>query len=86
MVENTILGIVLTVALAAVVIFFALKLGKKLILLVINGFLGLVALVIINFTGFVNIDINIISVLIAALGGLLGIVLLILLSTLGIAF
>ena len=86
MVENTILGIVLTVALAIVVIFFALKLGKKLILLVINGFLGLVALVIINFTGFVTIDINIISVLIAALGGLLGIVLLILLSTLGIAF
>lgn len=86
MVENTIIGIVLTVALAIVVIYFALKLGKKLILLVINGFLGLVALVIINFTGFVNIDINIISVLIAALGGLLGIVLLILLSTLGIAF
>ena len=86
MVENTIIGIVLTVILAIVVIYFALKLGKKLILLVINGFLGLVALVIINFTGFVNIDINIISVLIAALGGILGIVLLVLLSTLGIAF
>jgi len=86
MVENTIIGFVLTAALAVIVIFFALKLGKKAVLLLINGFLGLVVLVLLNLTPFVSIEINIFSVLIAALGGIPGLLLLILLSHLGIAF
>ncbi|HZX20124.1 MAG TPA: pro-sigmaK processing inhibitor BofA family protein [archaeon] len=85
-IEQTIIGIVLTVALAIIVIFFALKLGKQAVLLLINSFLGLVVLVLINLFPFVNIDINIFSVLITAIGGIPGIILLILLSALGIAF
>ena len=85
-IEQTIIGVVLTVALVIVVIFFALKLGKQAVLLLINSFLGLVVLVLINLFPFVNIDINIFSILITALGGIPGMVLLVLLSALGVAF
>ncbi len=86
MVENIIIGTVLSVALAIVVLYFVFVLGKKIILLLINSFLGLVALVLLNFLPFVDLEINLFSVLIAALGGLPGVILLLLLSALGIAF
>jgi len=85
-ITNPILGFVLTAILVVIVIFFALKLGKRIIILLINSFLGLIALVLLNYLAIINIEINIWSVLIAALGGLPGIILLILLDVLGIAF
>ncbi|PIN85586.1 MAG: sigmaK-factor processing regulatory BofA [Candidatus Diapherotrites archaeon CG11_big_fil_rev_8_21_14_0_20_37_9] len=77
---------ILTAFLLVLVVFFALKLGKKLIVLAINSFLGLVVLVLLNFFPFVQVDINIWSILIAGLGGIPGILIIIILSTLGWAF
>jgi len=83
---DPILGFVLTAAVVIIAIFFALKLGKKIVVLLINSFLGLVVLVLLNFFPFVNIEINIWSVLITVFGGVPGIILLILLDLLGFAF
>ncbi|MFH1391228.1 MAG: pro-sigmaK processing inhibitor BofA family protein [Candidatus Diapherotrites archaeon] len=83
---DPIIGFVLTAAVVIIAIFFALKLGKKIVVLLINSFLGLVVLVLLNFFPFVNIEINIWSVLITAFGGIPGIILLILLDLLGFAF
>ena len=86
MIEIPFLGPILVVLLVIVLIYFALKLGKQLAILLINSFLGLVALVLINLFPFIDIEINIWSILIAALGGIPGIILLAILSFLGIAF
>ncbi|MCR4369367.1 MAG: pro-sigmaK processing inhibitor BofA family protein [archaeon] len=81
-----VLGIALSVVLAIIVIFIALKLGKQVVVLVINSILGLVALVLLNYLPFVNVEINLWSVIITALAGIPGVILLILLDLLGIAF
>ncbi|MEK6958137.1 MAG: pro-sigmaK processing inhibitor BofA family protein [archaeon] len=77
---------ILVLLLAVLLIYFALKLGKQLVLLLINSFIGLVILVILNFLPFASVEINVWSILITALGGIPGIILLIILSQLGIAF
>ncbi|MCR4334991.1 MAG: pro-sigmaK processing inhibitor BofA family protein [archaeon] len=86
MVIDPIIGFVLTAVVVILAIFFALKLGKKIVILLINSFLGLVVLVLLNFFPFVNIEINLWSVLITAFGGIPGIILLVLLDVLGFAF
>ncbi|MAG18258.1 MAG: sigmaK-factor processing regulatory BofA [Candidatus Diapherotrites archaeon] len=83
---DPILGFVLTAIVVIIAIFFALKLGKKIVILLINSFIGLVVLVLLNFFPFIHIEINIWSVLITAFGGIPGIILLILLDLLGFAF
>ena len=52
----------------------------------INSAIGIIILLIINFFPFINITINIWSVLIAVFGGIPGIILLIVLDLLKIAF
>ena len=79
-------GPVLTFILIALVIIVALKFGKGIIWLAINSIIGIVALVLLNYLPFINIVINIWSVLIVALGGIPGIILVILLSHFGIMF
>ena len=80
------LGPILTLLLLLVLIYIALRLGKSIVWLALNSLIGLVILVLINFLPFLNIDINIWSILIVAIGGIPGIALLILLDLLGIAF
>jgi hypothetical protein len=86
MAEILLLGPVLTFIFIALIIIVALKLGKGIIWLIINSIIGIVVLVLLNYLPFVNIVINIWSVLIVALGGIPGIILVILLSHFGIAF
>lgn len=86
MVEMLFLGPVLTFLLIALLVIIVWKLGKGIIWLVVNSVIGLVVLVLLNFLPFINITINIWSVLIVALGGIPGIILVILLSHFGIAF
>jgi len=62
------------------------KFGKGLVWLLINSLVGLVILVLLNYFPFVNIVINIWSILIVVFGGIPGIILVILLSHFGIAF
>ena len=80
------LGPIITAILVLVLLFIVLKMGKSIIWLVINSIIGILVLIAINFLPFVNVTINIWSVLIVALGGIPGIVLVIALSYFGIAF
>jgi len=80
------LGPLLTLLVLILVIFIAIKLGKEIVWLALNSVIGLIVLILINFLPFINIDINIWSILIVAIGGIPGIALVILLDLLGIAF
>ena len=86
MIEGQIMGFILTALVAIIVIYFAFKLGKKMVVLLINSFLGLIALVLLNFVPQISIEINIWNVLIVALGGIPGIILVVLLNLLGVVF
>ncbi|MBS3062141.1 MAG: pro-sigmaK processing inhibitor BofA family protein [Candidatus Diapherotrites archaeon] len=84
MVEVLYLGPVLTIIVLAILVYIAIKGGKSIVSLAINSVIGLVILVVINFLPFIQIPINIWTILITALGGIPGIALLILLNLLGI--
>lgn len=86
MAELIVLGPLLTIVVLAVLIFIALKFGSSIVWLIINSIIGMVFLIIVNFLPFINIAINIWSILIAVFGGIPGIALLILLDLLNIAF
>ncbi|HZX34443.1 MAG TPA: pro-sigmaK processing inhibitor BofA family protein [archaeon] len=86
MVSVPFLGPILAVIILVLVVYIALKLGKKVIILLINSFLGLLALAVLNLLPFISVEINIWSILIAGLGGIPGILLLVLLDVAGIAF
>jgi len=86
MLELVILGPVLAFVFLALVILYVVFFGRGIIWLVINSVIGLVALVLVNLLPVVNVAINIWSVLIVAFGGILGLILLVALSLLQIAF
>ena len=79
------LGQIITAVLALIAIYLALKIGKKIVLLVINSFIGLVLLLLFNLLPFVQIRIDLWTILIAGFGGIAGVALLMLLAYLGIA-
>ena len=79
------LGPLITLVLLVVIIIISLKFGKFIVSLAINSLVGLAILFLLNFLPFINIDINIWSILIVALGGVPGLALLILLDIAGIA-
>ncbi|MDO8633722.1 MAG: pro-sigmaK processing inhibitor BofA family protein [archaeon] len=80
------LGPILTFLFIVLLVILAWKLGKGIVWLLINSVVGMVILILLNFLPFVNIQINVWSILIVALGGIPGIALVILLSYFGIAF
>ncbi|HLC93213.1 MAG TPA: pro-sigmaK processing inhibitor BofA family protein [archaeon] len=80
------LGQILTGILVLLAAYLALKIGKKIVLLVINSFIGLVLLLLANYIPFVQIPINVWTILIAGFGGIAGVILLVVLGQLGIAF
>ncbi|OGI18227.1 MAG: hypothetical protein A2255_00420, partial [Candidatus Melainabacteria bacterium RIFOXYA2_FULL_32_9] len=71
------LGPIITIVILAVITWLALTSAQALEPIIINSIIGIVMLVLLNFLPFINIRINIWSVLIAGLGGIAGIVLLI---------
>ena len=76
-------GIIIAVVIA-VIIYYVLK---KAVYLVYNAVIGIVALFLINMTGIFGdpgIPINIVKVLISAIGGIIGVIIIILLHVLGI--
>lgn len=79
------LGQIISVALVLIAVYLALKIGKKIVLLVLNSFIGLVLLLLANLLPFVHIPINIWTILISGFGGIAGVVLLVVLMQLGIA-
>ena len=86
MAEILVIGPILTFLFLVLLVIGVWKFGKGIVWLAINSMVGIGALVLLNFLPFVNIVINIWSVLIVALGGIPGIIIVILLSYFGIAF
>ena len=86
MVEFITLGPILSIVLLALLIIIALKFGKSIVWLVLNSLIGMLFLIVVNFLPFINITINIWSILIAVFGGIPGIALLILLDLFKVAF
>jgi hypothetical protein len=86
MAEILFLGPALTFLFAILLAIVAWKLGKGIFWLLINSVIGMGILILLNFLPFVSVVINIWSILIVALGGIPGIVLVVLLSHFGIAF
>lgn len=80
------LGPILTFLFIALAVIVVLVLGKGIIWLLINSAIGIAALILLNYLPIFNITINIWSILITALGGIPGIIIVALLSYLGIAF
>ena len=85
-IEIPFLGPVLSIILVILIVYFVLNTGKKLILFLINSFIGLVLLVLVNLIPGISIQVNTWSILVAGIGGIVGVIILILLSYLGIAF
>lgn len=86
LIDPNIIGFVITAILLIIVVYVALKIGKGLIGLIINSVIGIIALLVTNFLPFINIQINIWSVLIVVLGGIPGLIIVALLSFFGILF
>jgi hypothetical protein len=86
MVEVLILGPLITIILLVIVIFVALKMGKSLAILIVNSVIGLIMLWLVNLLPIVNVAINFWSIIIVALGGVPGLILLVILDLLKIAF
>jgi inhibitor of the pro-sigma K processing machinery len=82
---------VLDLITAAVIVIIALigilvliKIGGLLLRILIHVILGWIFLVIVNLLPFIDIPINIITVLIAGIGGVFGVILLIIAQLLGL--
>ena len=87
MVELIILGPVLAFVFLILVVLFVVFFGRGIIWLVVNSIIGIIGLVLVNLIpNFVNIPINVWSVLIVVFGGIPGFVLLILLDFFKLAF
>ena len=87
MVELVVLGPILTFVFLIIVVLVVVLLGQGIVWLIINSIIGIIGLVLVNLIpNFVNIPINVWSVLIVAFGGIPGFVLLILLDVLKLAF
>lgn len=73
---------VIAIVLLILFLYVGFGIAGTLSALLINGLIGLVIIVLINFLPVIEIPVNIWTILIAALGGIPGIVLLILLNVL----
>ncbi len=86
MAEIVYLGPLITIILLGVIIYLILRSGISIGSLIVNSVIGIILLLLINLFPIIDVDINIWSILIVALGGIPGLILVILLSMLGIAF
>ena len=86
MVDVIVLGPLLSALVLLAIILLVVHFGANILWLVINSLIGLGILILLNFLPVVNITINIWSILIVALGGVPGIILLIILDVLKVAF
>lgn len=77
---------IIVVVLAIIVLYLVVQLGKKITDVLLNSLFGIVALLIVNTLPFVAIKINAWSILIAGIGGIVGVIILLALSYFGIVF
>ncbi|VVC00160.1 Uncharacterised protein [uncultured archaeon] len=75
----------LVLILVGILVYFVYKTVKKVVLVLLNSFLGLVLLIALNFAPFMKLPITLWSVLLVLFGGLLGLVAAVILHLLGIS-
>ena len=79
------LGQIITAALVIAAAYLALKVGKKIILLVLNSLAGIVLLLVVSSVPAAHVSITLWTILISLAGGIAGVILLLVLGQLGIA-
>ncbi|MDP2666661.1 MAG: pro-sigmaK processing inhibitor BofA family protein [Candidatus Diapherotrites archaeon] len=84
MAEVLVLGPILSFVLLVLLVAIGLRFVGSVFWLLVNSLIGVIALAILNLAPVVDIPINIWTVLIAAIGGIPGIILLLLLDVFGI--
>jgi inhibitor of the pro-sigma K processing machinery len=75
-------AVIVIIALIGIIVI--IKLGGLLLKILVHVILGWIFLVIVNLLPFINIPINILTVLIAGFGGVFGVILLIIAQALGL--
>ncbi|MCX2819680.1 MAG: hypothetical protein ACI9QA_000688 [Methanobacteriota archaeon] len=76
-------GLLVLAVLALAAVYLTMKVVKP---LAYNAIVGLVLLAAVNFTGFVEVDITLFAVALVAVAGVPGVVLVVILSVVGVAF
>lgn len=77
-------GPIIALLLLIMVVFLEINVSGLLFTLMVNGIVGVVLLVILNFLPFIDIKINVWSVIICALGGIAGVIILVILDLVGV--
>ena len=77
------MGPILVLVLLAIVIVVGINHGGSLTALLINGVIGIIILMLLNYLPKIEVPINIWTFLIAAIGGLLGVAILVILNLMG---
>ncbi|WP_414470298.1 pro-sigmaK processing inhibitor BofA family protein [Methanobacterium sp. ACI-7] len=79
-----IISLAVIVIIAAIGILILLKVGGLLLKIIVHAIFGWIILVLVNLIPTVNIPINILTVLVAGIGGVFGVILLLILQFFGI--
>lgn len=78
------IGLAVIVIIAIIGIFILIKIGGLLLKLLIHAIFGWIILVLVNLIPTIHIPINILTILVAGIGGVFGVILLLILQFLGI--
>lgn len=79
-----IINLAVIVIIAAIGILILLKIGGLLLKIIVHAIFGWIILVLVNLIPTVNIPINILTVLVAGIGGVFGVIFLLILQFFGI--
>lgn len=79
-----IISLAVIVIIAAIGILILLKIGGLLLKIIVHAIFGWIILVLVNLIPTVNIPINILTVLVAGIGGVFGVIFLLILQFFGI--
>ena len=79
-------GILVALVICIFAFFTVLHVTRKVIPLVLNGILGMAAFWALNYAGLMHIPMDWVSFAVAALGGVLGVLLIMVLAALGVPF
>jgi len=78
------LGLYLALAASVLIAYFLFHFTRKIIALVFHGIFGLVVFWLFNYFGVLHVPLDFVTFIIAAVGGVLGVGLVVLLSAIGI--
>ena len=79
----SIIGLAVIVIIAIIGIFILIKIGGLLLKLLIHAIFGRIILWLVNFIPYIHIPINLLTVIVAGVGGVFGVILLLILQFLG---